>query len=203
MVTPEFLFDFGSPNAYLAHRVIPSIEARTGALFDYSPCLLGGIFKATGNQSPMTANAGVPAKMAYDMLEMRRFIDRHGLSEFRMNPHFPVNTLTLMRGAIAAKREGRLALYVGAMFRAMWEDEADLRDPGVVAGVLDAAGFDGAALLAATSDETVKRALIAETDRAVARGVFGLPAFFVGDEMWFGKDRLREVEEAILRTGTC
>lgn len=204
MVTPEFMFDFGSPNAYLAHRVIPSIEARTGVKFIYAPCLLGGLFKATGNQSPMASNASIPAKMAYDMLEMRRFIERHGLSEFRMNPHFPVNTLTLMRGAIVAQNEGRLAPYVDALFRAMWEDGANLADAEALRSVLDAAGFDGAALIASTADDAVKRALIANTDRAVACGAFGIPTFFVGDEMWFGKDRLREVEEAILRAqGSC
>lgn len=200
MVKPEFIFDIGSPNAYFAHRVIPSIEARTGVKFDYAPCLLGGIFKATGNQSPMAANANIPAKAAYEILEMRRFIERRGLSKFRMNPHFPVNTLTIMRGAIVAQNEGRLQPYVEAAFRAMWEDGADLGDPEAAKAVLDSAGFDGAALLAAAADDAVKRQLIAATERAVARGAFGIPTFFVGDEMWFGKDRLGEVEEAILKS---
>ncbi len=116
-----------------------------------------------------------------------------------MNPHFPVNTLTLMRGAIVAQNHGRLALYVDALFRAMWEDGANLADAEALRSVLDAAGFDSAVLIAATADDAVKRALIANTDQAVARGAFGIPTFFVGDEMWFGKDRLREVEEAVLR----
>jgi 2-hydroxychromene-2-carboxylate isomerase len=197
MVKPEFIFDFGSPNAYLAHRVLPEVERRAGVEFAYTPCLLGGIFKATGNQSPMQANAGIPAKLAYDMLEMRRFIDRHGLVEFRMNPHFPINTLTMMRGAVVAEREGRLSAYVDALFAAMWEKEINLGDPDALKAVLDAAGFSGAALIAATAEDAVKRRLIENTDRAVARGAFGIPTFFVGADMWFGKDRLREVEEAL------
>ncbi|MFN0025155.1 MAG: 2-hydroxychromene-2-carboxylate isomerase [Parvularculaceae bacterium] len=199
MVTPEFIFDFASPNAYLAHKVLPGIGARTGAAFDYVPCLLGGIFKATGNQSPMAANANIPAKMAYDMLEIRRFIDRHGLLRFQMNPHFPVNTLTIMRGAVAAKRAGVLPLYVEAAFRAMWEDGAKLDDPSVIVTMLTQAGLDAKALIEATQLPEIKAGLIANTERAVARGVFGIPAFFVGAEMWFGKDRLAQVEEAIVQ----
>lgn len=197
MVTPEFLFDFGSPNAYLAWKVLPEIERRTGAAFTLTPCLLGGVFKATGNQSPLQAYANIPAKMAYEMLEMRRFIARHGLSRFQMNPHFPVNTLLLMRGAVAAERIGVFAPYVAACFAAMWEEGLKMDGGAVIAARLDAAGLAGEAILAATQEADVKAALIANTERAVARGVFGLPAFFVGEEMWFGKDRLREVEEAI------
>lgn len=196
-MNPEFLFDFGSPNAWLAWKVLPQIEARTGARFTLVPALLGGIFKATGNQSPMQANANIPAKIAYDMLEMRRFIARHGLAEFQMNPHFPVNTLTVMRGVIAAEREGLFETYVAAVFAAMWEEGLKMDDPAVIAACLNAAGLPAEKLLAATQEPDVKAALIANTERAVARGVFGLPAFFVGEEMWFGKDRLREVEEAI------
>jgi 2-hydroxychromene-2-carboxylate isomerase len=197
MVTPEFLFDFGSPNAYLAWKVLPEIEARTGAAFTLTPCLLGGVFKATGNQSPMQANANIPAKMAYELLEMRRFIARHGLSRFQMNPHFPVNTLTIMRGAVAAARKDVFAPYVAACFAAMWEEGLKMDDGAVVAARLDAAGLAGEDLIAATQEPEVKAGLIANTEHAVARGVFGLPAFFVGDDMWFGKDRLRDVEEAV------
>lgn len=196
-MTPEFMFDFGSPNAYLAHKVLPGIEARTGARFDYVPCLLGGIFKATGNQSPMMANANIPAKMAYDMLEMRRFVARHGLARFQMNPHFPINTLLLMRVATAARRDGPFARVVDALFAAMWEDGKKMDDPAVVAGVLAAAGLAAESLLAAAGEDEVKAALIANTERAVARGAFGIPTFFIGDDMWFGKDRLGQVEEAL------
>ena len=198
---PEFYFDFGSPNAYLAYRVLPAIEARTGTRFLHVPVLLGGIFKATNNQSPVQAFAHVPSKLAYEQLEMQRFIARHGLGEFQMNPHFPVNTLLIMRGAVAADLDGRLAPYEEAVFRHMWADPKKMDDPEVVRAALDASGLDGARLLARTQDADVKQTLLAATERAVARGVFGLPAFFVGDAMYFGKDRLRDVEEEILRVG--
>jgi len=196
-VNPEFIFDFGSPNAYLAWKVLPEIESRTGVAFDAVPCLLGGIFKATGNQSPMMANANIPAKMAYEMLEMRRFVARHGLTQFKMNPHFPVNTLLMMRIAVAAKRDGALAPVMGAFFAAMWEDGKKMDEPAVVGAVLAAAGLPAERFIAAANEPEVKAALIANTERAVTRGAFGIPTFFVGDEMWFGKDRLREVEEAL------
>jgi 2-hydroxychromene-2-carboxylate isomerase len=196
---PEFYFDFGSPNAYLAYRVLPPIEQRTGVRFVHVPVLLGGIFKATNNQSPMQAFAHIPSKLAYDQLEMQRFIQRHGLWEFHLNPHFPVNTLLIMRGAVAAEMDGRLAAYEEAVMRHMWAEPKKMDDPVVAQAALDASGLDGARLLARTQDADVKQALIANTERAVARGVFGLPAFFVGDAMYFGKDRLRDVEEEIVR----
>lgn len=197
--TVDFLFDFGSPNAYLAHQVIPGIEARTGVRFDYVPVLLGGLFKLANNRSPMEANAGIPLKRAYDMLEMRRFIQRHQLTQFQMNPHFPVNTLGIMRGAVAAQRAGVLAPYVDAVFGAMWERGANMADVAVITAELNAAGLDGAALVAATQDAAVKDELMANTQAAHARGAFGSPIFFVGEEMYFGKDRLGEVEEEIVR----
>jgi 2-hydroxychromene-2-carboxylate isomerase len=198
-MTPEFLFDFGSPNAYLAHRVLPAVEARTGVRFEYVPVLLGGVFKATGNRSPVEAYATIPSKLAYEQLEMRRFIARYGLDEFQFNPHFPVNTLLIMRGAVATRIDGGLPAYVEAVMRAMWVDGKAMADPEVVRAALDAAGLDGARILARTQDADVKQRLIAETERAVTRGVFGLPAFFVGDELYFGKDRLGDVEEEIVR----
>lgn len=198
-VRVELLFDFGSPNAYLAHRVVPALEARTGVRFTYVPVLLGGIFKATNNQSPVTAFAHVKNKPAYEQLEMRRFIARHGLHEFQLNPHFPVNTLAIMRGAVAAEMDGNLAPYVDAVMRHMWAEPKKMDDPEVVRTALDASGLDGRRLLARTQDTDVKQRLIANTERAVARGVFGIPTFFVGDEMYFGKDRLRDVEEEIAR----
>lgn len=196
---PEFHFDFGSPNAYLAHRVLPAIEQRTGARFVHVPVLLGGIFKATNNQSPVQAYAHIPAKLAYEQREMQRFIARHGLHEFTMNPFFPVNTLLIMRAAIAAEMDGRLAAYEEAVMRHMWAEPKKMDDPAVVVAALDASGLDGSRLVARTQDADVKQALIANTERAVARGVFGLPAFFVDDELYFGKDRLRDVEEEIAR----
>ncbi len=200
MKTVEFIFDFGSPNAYLAHRVVPEIEARTGAKFVYHPCLLGGIFKATGNRSPVEQFAGVRNKLDYEWLEIKRFVECYRVNAFRMNPHFPVNTLLMMRGAVVAEDEGRLAPYVEACFRAMWEDGKKMDDPAVVATALDDAGLDGQAILERTREQAVKDRLIANTEGAVARGVFGMPTFFVGKEMFFGKDRLTQVEEEIIRT---
>lgn len=198
--TVEFLFDFGSPNAYLCHKVIPGIEARTGIRFEYVPILLGGLFKLANNRSPVEAYANIPLKRAYDMLEMQRFIRRHQLGAFRMNPHFPVNTLQVMRGAVAARQLGCLAPYVGAVYGAMWEREKKMDDPEVMRAELDAAGLDTSALLQAAQSAEVKAALLKSTEEAHQRGAFGSPTFFVGNEIYFGKDRLREVEEEALRT---
>jgi len=194
--TLEFIFDVASPNAYLAYEVLPDILERTGAALTLTPCLLGGIFKATGNQAPMIAFAGVKGKMAYEMLETRRFVETHGLVRFRMNPHFPVNTLTIMRGAMAAELEGRLTPYVEAVLPAMWEDGLKLDDPAVFQSVLERAGLGD--LAPRSQDEAVKARLVANTQAAVERGVFGIPTFFVGEEMFFGKERLGQVEEALL-----
>ena len=195
--TLELIFDFGSPNAYLTLKVLPELLDRTDADLVITPCLLGGIFKATGNKAPMVQYAEAPAKLAYEHLEMRRFIESHGLSRFRLNPHFPVNTLTIMRGAIVAGDEGTLDDYVEVVNRAMWEDGLKMDDPDVIATYLSANGFDGPTLLARTQEADIKAKLVANTEAAVARGVFGIPTFFVGDEMFFGKDRLDQVEEAL------
>lgn len=200
--TVEFIFDFGSPNAYLAAQVLPAIAARHGAAVTLTPCLLGGIFKATNNQSPLQAFGPIKGKLAYEMLEMRRFVARHGLSRFRMNPHFPVNTLLIMRGLVAADMAGAAEPYARAVLAAMWEDGEKMDDPAVVRRVLDAAGLDGAALIAGTQDSQVKERLVANTENAVARGVFGIPTFFVGTEMFFGKDRLGQVEEELAGQAT-
>ena len=201
--TVQFLFDFGSPNAYLAHKLIPQIEARSGAHFEYVPILLGGLFKLANNRSPIEANADIPLKLAYDMLEIRRFVQKHGLTAFRLNPHFPVNTLQIMRGAVAAQRLGCFQPYVDTVFASMWERGANMADAAVIAAELQTAGLDATALLAATQDAAVKQALLASTEQAHARGAFGAPTFFVGDQMFFGKDRLRDVEEAIAGSATA
>ena len=198
-VTIDFIFDFGSPNAYLSWKLLPAVAARTGAAIKLIPCLLGGIFKATGNQSPMQAFGAVRGKLAYEGLETSRFVARHGLSAFRSNPHFPVNTLLIMRGLVAAGRAGVSEAYVEVVLAAMWEAGEKMDDPEVVQRVLTAAGLPAADLLAATQDAEVKAELVANTEAAVARGVFGIPTFFVGDEMFFGKDRLGQVEEAAAR----
>jgi len=193
----EFHFDFGSPNAYLAHLVIPQIEKRTGAPFEYVPVLLGGVFKLTNNRSPMETFSGVKNKPEYQRREMERFIRRHGITRFAMNPFFPVNTLMIMRGAVAAQMEGVFARYVDEVFRHMWAEPKKMDDPAVVRAALDQSGLDGARLIALTQEPAVKDRLLANTQRSVERGTFGSPTFFVGDEIFFGKDRLREVEEEI------
>lgn len=195
--TIEFIFDFGSPNAYLAWHALQPLAARHEARIELVPCLLGGIFKATNNRAPMIAFGPVKGKMEYERLEMERFIKRHGLTRFRMNPHFPVNTLLAMRGHIAAREMGCELPYVEAVLRAMWEDGEAMGDPDVFTRVLDAAGLDGAAILAKTQDDGVKGQLAANTEAAVSRGVFGIPTFFVDGEMFFGKDRLGQMEEML------
>lgn len=192
----EFLYDFGGPNSWFVHRAIPGIEAAGKVRFRYVPVLLGGIFKATGNQPPLMSYGHVAAKVAYDRLEMDRFMARHGITGFAFNPHFPVNTLLAMRGAVAAERIGCGPAYREAMYTALWQEGRKLDEPEVWSAVLDEAGLDRAALGAAVQDDAVKAALVASTERAVARGAFGVPTFFLGDEMWFGKDRLRDVVEA-------
>ena len=197
MKSVQFLFDFGSPNAYMCHKVIPQIEARSGARFEYVPILLGGLFKLANNRSPAEAFADIPNKRAYDKLERERFIARHGLVQFRSNPFFPVNTLTIMRGAVAAQKLGCFMPYVDAVYAAMWERGLDMAEPQVISAQLVAAGLDAQALLAATQDAGVKAQLLANTQAAHERGAFGSPTFFVDGEIFFGKDRLREVEETI------
>ena len=193
----EFHFDFGSPNAYLAHLVIPAIEKRTGVRFTYVPVLLGGVFKATGNVSPAVSLRGIKNKPEYEALEMRRFLARHGITRFASNPHFPVNTLQIMRGAVAAQRLGCFARYVDEVYRYMWADPKKMDEPEVIRAAFVESGLPADELLARAADPEVKQELIANTERAVARGVFGSPSFFVGDELFFGKDRLRDVEEEI------
>lgn len=196
----QFLFDFGSPNAYLCHKVIPAIEQRTGVKFEYVPILLGGLFKLANNRSPMEAFAGIANKQAYDKLEMKRFVAKHKLDRFRFNPFFPINTLQLMRGAVAAQQLGNFKPYVNAMYQAMWEQGRNMYEPTEIIDVLQTAGIDSGALLEAAQLSEVKSALLANTQSAFERGAFGSPTFFVGSEIFFGKDRLRDVEEEIHRT---
>lgn len=194
----EFLFDFGSPNAYIAHTQVPGIEARTGARIEYVPVLLGGVFKLTGNVSPMEAFQGVPAKLEYFRQDVRAWVEYLGIP-YRRNPHFPVNTLALMRGAAAMLDTDRFADYVDTVFRAMWVDGKKMDDPAVIGEVLSAAGFDAGALAARIAEPEVKQRLIDLTQAAVDRGVFGSPAFFAGDRQFFGKDRMNLFEAAIER----
>lgn len=197
MTQVEFHFDFGSPNAYLAHKVLPDIEKRTGVRIVYVPVLLGGIFKATGNRSPVEAFAGIRNKPQYDQLEIDRFVRRHRIA-FCWNPYFPVNTLTLMRGAVAAQQLGVFERYTETIFHNLWVEKKKLDEPEQFRAVLDDAGLNRDTLLRLTQDPHIKDRLAENTRRSVERGSFGAPSFFVGDELYFGKDRLRDVEEAII-----
>ena len=190
MRTIEFFFDYGSPASYLAYTQMPAIAQRTGATIIYRPMLLGGVFKATGNRLPVE----IAAKGVWMMADLQRYARRYGVPYVR-NPHFPINTLNLMRGAIAAENAGRLVPYSDAIYRAIWADQRNMEDPIVIAGVLREAGFDPAAMMAAIGTAEVKDRLRANTEEAVARGVFGAPTCFVGTELFFGQDRLEFVEE--------
>jgi len=197
--TLELLFDFASPNVYFAYRALPTILVRTGAKLVITPCLLGGLFKLTGNRAPFEAFAGVKGKVAYEMLEIRRFVARHRLTKFRMNPHFPVNSLKLMRGLVAAQTLGVEAAYVEAGLQGLWEDGLDLADAAILAERLADAGLDAEKIqnLAGTPD--IKQRLVDLTQSAADRGAFGLPTFFVGKEMFFGKERLAQIEEELAK----
>jgi 2-hydroxychromene-2-carboxylate isomerase len=193
----EFLFDFGSPNAYLAELVLPGIEWRTGVKFEYVPVLLGGIFKGTGNMSPFDSLRGIKNKPEYQALETQRFIRRHNITKFRQNPFFPVNTLMLMRGAVAAQFEGTFEPYFRAAYHHMWEEPKKMDDLETFRNAFISSGIDIDRLIARAQQDDVKKALIDRTTDAVNRGAFGSPTFFVGKEMFFGKDQLRDVEESI------
>jgi 2-hydroxychromene-2-carboxylate isomerase len=195
----DFLFDFGSPNAYFAHKVIPDIEKRTGVAFNYVPVLLGGIFKLTNNQPPAIAFGNIKNKMPYEMLESQRFVKKHKLDKYKFNPNFPVNTLALMRMAVAAANMGCLPRYADAVFHHMWEEPKKMDDPAVIRAALVESGLDADALIAAAQTPEVKQGLMNNTEKSVARGAFGSPTFFVGDEIYFGKNTLGEVEEEIRR----
>ena len=194
---PQFMFDFGSPNAFLSHEAIPAIERRTGVTFEYVPILLGGVFKATNNKSPAETLAGVKNKPEFNALETERFVKRFGVRPYAQNPFFPVNTLNLMRAAVAAQLDGIFEKYVDAAFHHMWVEPKKMDDPEVAAKAFSASGLDGAKLLARAQEPEVKARLIENTQSAVERGAFGSPTFFVGQEMFFGKEQLREVEEMV------
>ncbi len=199
MAKVEFIFDFGSPNAYYAYKVLPGIVQRTGAELLVYPVLLGGLFKITGNQPPMLAFGGVKGKLDYELLENKRFAEKHGLEDFTFNAHFPVNTVGLMRGLLAAEELDCAQQYIDVVLAAMWELSLKMDDPDVISTVLDNGGLDASALMALSQTPAIKDKLKANTQAAADRGAFGVPTFFVGDEMFFGKDRLGQVEEALLQ----
>jgi 2-hydroxychromene-2-carboxylate isomerase len=199
-VAPQFLFDFGSPNAYLSHEAIPAIEKRIGVTFEYVPILLGGIFKATNNKSPAETLAGIKNKREFQVVETERFIKRFHVQPYVWNPHFPVNTLNLMRAAIAAQLEGVFEQYVEAAFHHMWREPKKMDDPEIAMQAFASSGLDAKKLFSRAQEAEVKAKLIRNTEDAVERGAFGSPTFFVGKEMFFGKEQLREVEEMVSGT---
>lgn len=188
----DFYFDYGSPTSYLAYTQMPALAKRTGAKVNYLPILLGGVFQATGNRSPVE----VPAKGKWMQADLEQFAARYEVP-YQWNPHFPINTLALMRGATYAAREGFLIPYSDAIYKAVWAEGRNMNDPTVVGQVLQAAGIDAQKLMTGIQDPSIKDALKAATQRAVERGLFGAPTFFVGERMHFGQDRLPYVEELL------
>ena len=194
----EFLFDFGSPNAYLSHLVIPKIEERTGVKFEYIPVLLGGVFKATNNVSPAISLKGIKNKGEYQGIETQRFLKKHDISNYQRNPYFPVNTLQVMRGAIFAKQANIFQQYINEIYRHMWENPKKMDDPETFREALIESKLPADDIMNGINSAEVKGELIQNTNKAVERGVFGSPSFFVDDDLYFGKDKLVEVEEAIV-----
>lgn len=190
----DFYFDFGSPAAYLAYTQLPKLCASSGAQAHWMPMLLGGVFQATGNASPVS----VPAKGRYVFVDFKRFADSYGVA-LNSNPHFPIITTTLMRMATALQttNDPKFAEFLDTVFQAIWVDALNMNDPATVGQVLASAGFDAAALLTMANDPATKDQLKAVTMRAVERGVFGAPTFFVGEQMFWGQDRMEQVKAAL------
>ena len=188
----DFYFDYGSPTSYLAYTQMPGVAKRTGATVNYVPILLGGVFQATGNRSPVE----VAATGQWMQGDLQHFAERYKVP-YQWNPHFPINTLALMRGATYAAREGFLLPYSDAIYKAVWADGLNMGDPAVIGKVLQEADLDAQKVLAGTQEQAIKDALKDATQRAIARGLFGAPTFFVGARMHFGQDRLPYVEELL------
>ena len=195
----EFHFDFGSPNAYLSHRAIPSIENRTGVKFTYVPVLIGGVFKATGNASPAVTLQGIKNKPEYQRIEMLRFLKKHNISDYNQNPFFPVNTLQIMRGAIFAQSQDYYERYIDEIYRHMWCEPKKMDDAEVIRAAFEESGLPADAIFEGMQDPIVKQILIDNTSRSVEMGAFGSPIFFVENEIFFGKDKLVDVEDEITK----
>jgi 2-hydroxychromene-2-carboxylate isomerase len=194
--TIEFIFDFVSPNAYLVWQPLRALVARQGAQIKITPAFLGGMHKLTGNAPPFIRDAEVKGKNAYAKLEMQRFIEKHGFHRFKMNPKFPFNSVNLLRMLVSLSGDDQIR-FIDAMTPALWEEGLDVTDAAAVAAVLTKAGFDAEALAAKAQDPAIKQALIDNTERAVERGTFGIPTFYIGEEMFFGKERLGQIEEML------
>ena len=200
-ISVEFHFDFGSPNAYLSHLVIPAIEARTGVKFEYVPVLLGGVFKATGNASPAVTLQGIKNKPEYGRIEMQRFLRKHNITTFKQNPHFPVNTLQIMRGAIYAQSQDYYERYIDEVYKHMWSEPKKMDEADVIQAALMESGLPAVDIATGMQDPEIKLQLIANTEASVARGTFGSPTFYVDDEIFFGKDKLGDTEAEIVARG--
>ena len=196
----DFYFDFASPNAYLSHKVMQIIKEKHQVDLNYVPVLLGGIFKATNNKPPMEQFFGVMNKNEYQSIEMQRFIERHNIDSFQMNPYFPVISLQIIRGAVAADMDGYLEEYIDKVLVHMWEEPKKMDDPEVIKAAFEESGFDSEKLMAQIQDPIIKAKLISNTEQAVERGVFGIPTFFVDDEIYFGKDTIWMIEEILAET---
>ena len=196
----DFYFDFASPNAYLSHKVMQIIKEKHQVDLNYIPVLLGGIFKATNNKPPMEQFFGVMNKNEYQSIEMQRFIERHNIDSFQMNPFFPVISLQIIRGAVAADMDGYLEEYIDKVLVHMWEEPKKMDDPEVIKAAFEESGFDSEKLMAQIQDPIVKAKLISNTEQAVERGVFGIPTFFIDDEIYFGKDTIWMIEEILAKT---
>ena len=194
--TIEFIFDFVSPNAYLVWQPLRALAARQGAQIKITPAFLGGMHKLTGNAPPFIRDAEVKGKNAYAKLEMQRFIEKHGFHRFKMNPKFPFNSVNLLRMLVSLSGDDQIK-FIDSMTPALWEEGLDVTDAAAVAAVLTKAGFDAEALAEKAQDPAIKQALIDNTERAVERGTFGIPTFYIGEEMFFGKERLGQIEEML------
>ena len=195
MVTIKFIFDIASPNGYLCHKVIPDYEKKYSVRFDYEICLLGGIHKLSNNQPPMIANANIPNKFNYFDVEIKRFVEFHNLTKFCFNPNFPINTLTMQRGALVAQEDGYLIEYINSIAVGMWEDKKNMEDAEVLIDHLNKSGFNGEKIIEKTSDPEVKQKLIKNTEDAVNAGAFGVPTFFLNNQIFWGKEALREMTD--------
>lgn len=193
----DFIFDFASPNAYFCHKLIPIIEDRTDVSFNYIPCLLGGIFKLSGNQPPFMAFADIPNKNAYQMIEIERFVKQHELTKYQFNSNFPINTVQIQRGSIAAQELNVFDQYLDVVITAMWEDNKNLNDLDILKATLNENNMDVEAIFDIVNSQECKDKLIANTSAAVERGAFGVPTFFLDDQIFFGKDHLYQLEEYI------
>ena len=196
MVEFKFIFDFGSPKAYLVYNMVPGIEKRTGVKADYVPVLLGGIFKSTNNVSPIEEFKTVPAKGKYDDLDTERFVKKHDI-DFNFNSHFPINTLNLMRGAVYAKENGFFEDYVKVIFKSMWVDNKKMDELDVIKTVLEENKLPAQRIFEGTQDQNIKSKLIENTAKAVEDGLFGVPSFLIDNELFFGKETLQDVEDLI------